>query len=720
MNGGELVIVIAALCSLAAAFLRFLGMHQNDRRLREVSVIFSILTFLLVTGALFFLLFLFVTSDMDYRYVWSYSSTDTSGIYKVSGVWAGASGSFLLWIWMMALVQTLEVILEPKRSYLSRKFHDILQISLAGVVFAFLLIMMDMAVFAETASWEKAVYPEGVGLSLALQTPEMVIHPPVVFAGYAFCVAALAAGLAYYVVGDRNWFMVALPWTRLSWVFLTLGIGIGAIWAYYVLGWGGYWAWDPVETSSLLPWLMTTAFLHALVRHVKKDEYEVVAPALGMLSFTSVVFATFATRAGGIWSSSVHTFDAGGSSSVGLDRLLELLRNDNVILGLFALLMALFALSITFAIMKSRHTPLLESEPPPKISDYISDKNNMLLTVILFIATSAVMLLLLFKNVDVAQAANYDEFNQKMAVFLVAISVTMTICLMWKMLGKEWAFLLGIGLIAASAILGISAVVGNFANGLVAFSAPSYAVAIGVSAIRISRSKVPESIRKTLQQASPHIIHLGVALVLLGYVVSSTMQVYPVVAGETASSGVVVGVGESMNVGDYTVRLVSLSVRNESIRAGGSMIDEAREATVDILRDGKVVESGVILTNLYGIGSSRTPQVMGVEVHIQKTVLRDLYINFQWRSTESALIEAKTLPLMNVLWGGLGLLAIGLAIRLITWQFEPKAQPPRRSKIPGGKRSPETKKLAQSSASEKDYDALVEEELRKFKEKKAK
>src|SRR4030066_46388 len=287
MNGGELVIVIAALCSLAAASLRFIGFHQNGRRLREFSVIFSLLTFLSLSGALFFLLFIF-----------------------------------------------------------------------------------DMALFAETSEFERSVYPNGVGLNLVLQTPEMVIHPPVVFAGYAFCVAALAAGLAYYAAGDRNWFMIALPWTNLAWMFLTLGIGIGAIWAYYVLGWGGYWAWDPVETSSLLPWLMTTAFLHALVRHVKKDEYEVVAPALGMLSFTSVVFATFATRAGGIWSSSVHTFDAGGSSRAGLDRLLELLRNDNVILGLFALLMALFALSITFAIMKSRHTPLLESEPPPKLSDY--------------------------------------------------------------------------------------------------------------------------------------------------------------------------------------------------------------------------------------------------------------------------------------------------------------------------------------------------------------
>ena len=718
MNAGELIIIAAAVCSLGAAFLRFLGWRSGDKRFRSMSVTLSVFTFVLATAALFLLLYLFVTSDMDYRYVWQYSSTDTSAMYKVSGVWAGASGSFLLWIWMMTLVQVVEVVLEPKRSYLSRKFHDVLQVSLAGIVFLFLLLLMDMGLFAETGAWELSVYPEGVGLNLALQTPEMVIHPPVVFAGYAFCVAALAAGLGYNIAGDRNWFMVALPWTRLAWLFLTLGIGIGAIWAYYVLGWGGYWAWDPVETSSLLPWLIATAFLHALVRHAKKDEYQVTAPTLGILSFTSVVFATFATRAGGIWSSSVHSFDSGGSTSSGFERLVELLGDNNVILGLFALMLALFALSITFALTKFRSTSMAESEPPPKISDYVSDKNNMMLAIFLLIATSAITLLLLFKNVDVAQAANYDEFNQKMAIFLVALSVTLTVCLIWKMVGKERALWLGIAMVAASAVLAMAAIVTDFANGLVAFSAPSYAVAVGASVLRISRSRVPQSVKKSLQQASPHIVHLGLALVLLGYVVSSTMQVYPA----NSTSGIVVEVGGSMNVDDYTIRLVSMDVRDVSIRAGGYVVSEAREATVDILRDGKVIESGVVLTNLYGGSGSGTAQVMEVEVYILKSAFRDLYVNFQWQPSGSALIEAKTLPFMNILWGGLGLLAVGLIIRTATWEFEPKPMPARRpkSELTGKKSHGLQKKTAGSVPPEKDYEAMVEEELKKFKEKKAK
>ena len=712
--------MLAALGSLAALVLRYLGMRQNSARLREASVMSSILSFLAITVALFFLLFLFLTSDMDYEYVWTYSSTDTSNLYKVSGVWAGAAGSFLLWIWMMALVQTLEVMLEPRRSYLSRRFHDIFQVSLAGIVLIFLLLMMGMSLFAETTDVEKAFYPDGVGMSLVLQTPEMAIHPPIVFAGYAFCVAALAAALAFFLSGDRNWFKIALPWTRATWVFLTLGIGLGAVWAYYVLGWGGYWGWDPVETSSLLPWLVCTAFLHALVRHVKKDEYDVISPTLGILAFTSVIFATFATRAGGIWSSSVHSFDSGGSSDSGLSRLLELLSNDDVILGLFSLMISLLTLSILLALLRFRSAPASEAEPQPRIVDYISDKNNMMLTVALLLVTSAVMLLLLFKNVDVAQAANYDEFNQKMAVFFVAVSVTLTICLIWKLIGKERALLLGVGLLVFSVVLAAVAVVWDVANGLLAFSAPSYALAIGASAVRLAKSRVPGSIKRSLQQASPHVIHLGVAMVFLGFVVSSTMQAYPEVGGAPSQSGVVVNIGESVSVGDYSVRLVSLSIREENIRAGGGVINEAREATVDILRDGKVVERGVVLTDLYRNGSSGTPQVAGIEVHVKKFVLTDLYLNFQWRSSGSALIEVKTMPFMNVLWAGLGLLATGLVIRLASWQFEPKQQAARRPKVRESKNGARTKKDGKSVVGVKDYDALVEEELRKYKEKKAK
>lgn len=230
-------------------------MRSSDRRLSEVSAALSVLTFSAVTAILLLLTYYFLSSDMSFYYVWHYSSTDLSQLYRLSGVWAGAAGSFLLWIWFMTLVLATEVVLEPRRKHLSKAFHGVFQIVVALIIFLFVALLAYMNLFERTGSFLLGQYPNGYGMSLVLQTPEMVVHPPVVFAGYAFCVVAFAAGASYFVTKDANWFHMSLPWARLGWIFLTLGIGIGAIWAYYVLGWGGYWAWDPVDVlpSSMDP-----------------------------------------------------------------------------------------------------------------------------------------------------------------------------------------------------------------------------------------------------------------------------------------------------------------------------------------------------------------------------------------------------------------------------------------------------------------------------------
>jgi len=711
------LIVIGTLTAFGAMAARTLSLRSNDRNLVNASVLLSVLTFASITVVLLLLVYHFMSPDFSYYYVWSNSSSDLGTLYKLSGVWAGAEGSFLLWIWFMALVLVVEVFIEPRRKYLGSNFHGIFQIVLTGVILIFMLILSDMNLFRGTDGWYLSHYPDGYGMKLVLQTPEMVIHPPVVFAGYAFCVAALAAAVAYFLSEDRNWFTVAMPWARLSWIFLTLGIGIGAIWAYYVLGWGGYWSWDPVETSSLLPWLLVTAFLHTIVRHSRKGEYDIFAPLLGMLSFVAVIFATFATRAGGIWTSSVHAFGSSVGASAGA-RLGYILEHDSAVLGIFSLMLALLALSMFLAYRKYSLSVRPVGEPEPeKLSEYVSDRNNTLLTVFLFVATSAIMLLLLFKNVSTSQSANYVEFNQKMSLFFVAIMVTMSVCLLWKSLGKERAFWLGIVLIAVSAGLGIVAVAGNLTNGLVAFSLPSYVVAVGASIVKLAKSRVIGSMRKTLQAASPHLIHLGVALVLMSFVVSSNLQSFP---SENQQGSVLVDLGHEVTVGDYTVRLTALDSRTEAKTIGGVSIDRVMEGTVDILRHGKQLRSGIVLTDLYGFGIDGQLDVVDVDVYIYKAVLNDLYLHFQWRNNSSAYIQVKVIPLMNTLWAGLGLLTVGLAIRTIVWKQEPKAT---LSAEKSGDRSvprrPDDKEPGISAKSERDYEALVEEELRKFKQKKS-
>lgn len=717
MNPGDVLILVATVTALGAAVARAFSMRSRNKDLINLSVLLSLGTFLALTSAFLLLTYYFLSSEMSIYYVWNYSSTDLDTIYKLSGVWAGAQGSFLLWTWFMSIVLLVEVILEPRRKYLRGEFHHLFQIALSGLLFIFMLILMTVDLFSATPGGALSIYPNGRGMELVLQTPEMVIHPPVVFAGYAFAVAALAASLAYFVSKDENWFMVSLPWSRLSWIFLTLGIGIGAIWAYYVLGWGGYWGWDPVETSSLLPWLIVTLFLHTQLRHARNGEYPIASPALGIISFVAVLFATFATRAGSIWGSSVHAFLSGDRDA----GLLGILRDDSTVLGIFTLMVSLLAVSmylVYWKYQKSEH-PAEESEPP-KLSGYISDKNNMLFTVLLISMTTLIILLLLFKNAGSSASANFDEFNQKMSFFFVAIMIVMTVCLIWRFLGQDLALWLGVLVVAASIVFGVAAMASSFSP-LVAFSLPSYLVAIGASAYKLSKSRVPGSLRKTMQNLSPHLIHLGVALVLLGYVVSSNMQTYADDSEDKQGiTGNTVLVGDSLAVGNYNITLVSLTQRAEGGTPGSpDMI--LTLATLNISRSGDRVQSGVVLTDKYTWGTTGY-QVAEVDVHIFKSVQNDLYINFQWLNSTTAFIQAKTVPLMNVLWGGFGLLVIGLAIRTVAWKIEPKRQvltkqggPSKAAKKP----TPAPKGPPKEGEAEKDYEAIVEEELKKFKEKRS-
>ncbi len=647
---------------------------------------------------LFLLVYLFLSSDMSYNYVWQYSSTDLGSLYKLSGVWAGAQGSFLLWIWLMSLVLVAEVTLESRRDYLSKKFHAIFQISISSIVFLFLLLLVGMHLFERTAAFYLQILPDGAGMKLILQTPEMAIHPPVVFAGYAFCVVALAAGVAYFLSGEKNWVRVSLPWTRLGWIFLTLGIGIGAIWAYYVLGWGGYWAWDPVETASLLPWVVATAFLHTQLRHARKGEYGIMSPALGMLSFVAVVFATFATRAGGLWASSVHSFGTSEGASAGA-RLSYLLQHDSTVLGIFSLMLVMFVVAIYLAFDKYRSSPKPKEEPEPeRISEYVSDKNNMLLTTVLLVVTAAVMLLLLFKNLNSTQQANYDEFNQKMSLFFVGTMATLSICLLWKFVGKAIALYLGIGMIIVSVGLAAYAATSGSLNWLVMFSLPSYVVAVGASAFRLAKSVRGGSLRGLLRKAGPQVVHIGVALVLMSYVVSSNMQGFPASTTEVqGASGTIVKVGGSVSVGEFSVRLVSLNTSTSSAQF------QTDTATIEIAKLGKVARSGVDLANVYGSSGNGA-----IDVYIYKTAIEDLYVNFQMMNGTTALLQVKTVPMMNTLWIGFALLVIGLSMRTVGWKQETIE----------GQAEVLKEQAVKETSSEKTSVDRVEEELRKYKEKK--
>ncbi len=258
----------------------------------------------LLTAAIATLGFCFLTDDFSLVYVARHSSLAQPDLYKVTAVWGGQSGSLLLWVWLLSLFGSAAL-------YQNRKRHaQLVPYAAATIAFGmgfFIFLMLFVENPFETFAAGR-VPSDGQGLNPLLQNAYMAIHPPSLYTGYvgfsvpfAFAIAALASGRL-----NADWARATRRWTLFSWAFLSVGILLGAHWAYLELGWGGYWAWDPVENASFMPWLAGTAYLHSVIIQEKRNMLKVWNIVLVFLAYGLAIFGTFLTRSGVI--SSVHSF----------------------------------------------------------------------------------------------------------------------------------------------------------------------------------------------------------------------------------------------------------------------------------------------------------------------------------------------------------------------------------------------------------------------------
>ncbi|MFA5861893.1 MAG: cytochrome c biogenesis protein CcsA, partial [Candidatus Thermoplasmatota archaeon] len=256
-----------------------------------------------VIGAFVLLVVAFLTTDLSYAYVWGHTRADAPLPYKLAGVWGGEDGTVLLWNAGVALF-----VLLVQRA--KGAVHARAALSLLGFSVALTLVQLASGAFSPSDALSLASHPGGLGLAEVLQTPLMVIHPPIQFVAYALMTVPAAYATALFTATTRDeedaWISPAYRWARVAWLLATVGLGLGALWAYYVLSFGGYWAWDPVETSNLLPWLALTTFLHAGKHHEKFGDHPLSSPLLAVTASLLTLFATFATRSG-LWVS-VHAF----------------------------------------------------------------------------------------------------------------------------------------------------------------------------------------------------------------------------------------------------------------------------------------------------------------------------------------------------------------------------------------------------------------------------
>jgi len=292
-----------------------------------------------------------VRGDFHLEYVFQYTNSTMPLFYKVAALWGGQNGSLLWWLTILSIFSTIALY---KHRNSNQNLYPFVITVLATVQFFFLILMIFPAnPFVELPFGS---FQDGRGLNPLLQNYYMIIHPPSLYLGYVGMTIPFAFGIAALISGklDNEWILQIRKWTLTAWFFLSIGNLLGASWAYEVLGWGGYWAWDPVENAAFMPWLTASAFLHSVIIQEKRNMLKVWNIILVILSFTLVLTGTFMTRSGIV--SSVHAF---AQSDIGSYFFVFLVFSLTVSIGLLIYRLPVLQSKSVFDSMISRESAFL-------------------------------------------------------------------------------------------------------------------------------------------------------------------------------------------------------------------------------------------------------------------------------------------------------------------------------------------------------------------------
>ncbi|HEV3111897.1 MAG TPA: heme lyase CcmF/NrfE family subunit [Candidatus Binataceae bacterium] len=580
-----------------------------------------------------------IRSDFSLEYVASYSSTTLPTIYKITALWGGQQGSLLLWTLLLSLFTAVVAIQTRERNSEIAPYVLIVM----AVVAVFFLGMLNLV----TRPFDPMIPApaQGTDLNPLLQNYWMAIHPPSLYTGYvsttvpfAFACAALLSGRL-----DDGWIRSTRRWALFSWFFLTLGNMFGARWAYEVLGWGGYWAWDPVENAAFMPWLVMTAYLHSVMVQERKDMLKVWNLALIGLAFALTLFGTFITRSGVI--SSVHSFTQSGLGPYFLTFLLI------VVVGFSGLLLS----------------RLSDLRGPAELESYLSREaaflfNNLILVGIAFAVFWGTIFPVISEAVRGVKITVGPPFFNKVngplalaLIFLMGVgpliawrratrknlmqsfaapAVVGVLTGLFVFLGgvREWYVLTGFSL--AAFVLGT--VVVEFERGVLARG-------------RMVHEKPPRAlvnlVAKNNRRYGGYIVHVGVAFAFIAIIGSSFFKT------EVKRS---VREGQSFQVGPY--RLVYL---------GLSSLDTAHlenlSARLSVMRNGKMVAVMEPAKLFY-----KRPQQPATKVAIRSTLSSDLYVVLAGVDDKSGLVtfDVFLTPLVSWLWLGGLTMALGTVVTI--------------------------------------------------------
>jgi len=654
-NLGYGSLVITLIVSIYAIVSAVIGERKNLYKYVESARLALLLTFPLLTLTVISIVVLLINQNYEVQYVYNVTSSTMPLYLKVTALWGGQSGSLVFWAWLMAAFGTAVTLRKWDRDL------DLLPwvIIVSSVTLVFFLIMIIafenpfirfwtlpsggelVAMFAPAGS--QLILPfDGRGLNPLLRHPGMIIHPPMLYLGFVSFVIPYAFGMAALITGrkDDRWIRLTRRWTLVAWMFLSIGLILGSRWAYDVLGWGGYWAWDPVENAAFMPWLSGTAFLHSVMIQEKRGLFKRWNMILVIFTYSLVIFGTFLTRSGVL--SSVHAF---AQSAIG---------------PMFFIFIGLsFIISLAFLIKRWDElrsegvmTSLLSRESLFLI-------NNLLfigILVVVFWGTVYPLISELFTGQKVTVGPPF--YNSTTGPLFAGLLLLMGIAPLsawghstWKTLGKAlWKPVIGslilLVILLVSGIRSIGALIGLTVASLAAFvtiyefwrgmkarhkrTGENYLVALWKLTVRNRR------------RYGGYVIHLSVVFMAIGIIGIELFQ--------TETQGRLAP-GESLSLAGYTVTFNNLT--EFDVSDGRNVA----RAVLSVSKNGK--DLGELYPRRDFYYDSQQPMTIA---GVRSTVEDDLYVilvNWEQISSLGATFKVFHNPLINWLWYGGILLVIG-------------------------------------------------------------
>ena len=615
---GHFALILALCVSIIQGVLPLIGAQQGRREWLVLARPTTQISFLLLAISFGVLAWCFYVNDFSVLYVAEHSNSQLPTVYRLGAVWGGHEGSLLLWIflltgWAFAVAQ------------LSKTLDEFMVARVLGVLG---LVATGLLLFVlGTSNPFERLLPaaqDGRSLNPLLQDPGLVFHPPMLYMGYVGFSVAFAFAIASLLSGklDAAWARWSRPWTTTAWIFLTLGIALGSWWAYYELGWGGWWFWDPVENASFMPWLIGTALIHSLVVTEKRGGFKNWTVLLAIMAFSMSLLGTFLVRSGVL--TSVHAFATDPRRGIFILLLLSLVVGSS--LFLYALRAPKSTLGGKFSLL-SRETLILMGN------------------VFFVVAAGSVLLGTLYPLlIDALNLGKISVgppyFNAVFVPIMVPVLFLMAVgpWASWKttdlktLLKRLWLA----AVVAFVAAIIIPSLMGEFTIlTALGFLLAFWVIASGVLQI-IRQCKVGMPTRSFIGM---QLGHMGIAVFVIGVTMVGAYQ---------EEKDVRMAPGDTVTVGGYQIRLMGVGP------AQGPNY-QAMRGTFELTRNGKVQE--LMYPEKRNYDSSTMPMT---EAAIDAGLTRDIYVSLGEPLEGNAwAVRVYYKPFVDWIWGGCLLMALG-------------------------------------------------------------